>query len=93
MFSNQYKITCKKEYYYKSGSRWILEPEKTETFELEQETLNKLCSKDTLKYYRRMGGFERLEYNYFSAGYLPYILNSINPDRTEKHKRTFSYSD
>jgi len=93
MYSNQTQITCKKEYYFKSGSRWILEPEKTEIFEIDQETLNRLCSKDTLKYYRRMGGFERIEFNYFSAGYLPYILNSIDPDRTQKILRTFSYID
>ena len=87
MFSNQYKITCKKEYYYKSGSKWILE--KTEITEITDEQLKNICSKDTLRWYRNIGGYERLEYNNGK----PYILNSINPDRTEKHKRIFSYTD
>ena len=86
-----YQITMTRRYYFKKGSRWVLDPLKTETLVITPERLNTEVSDDTLKYWRRAGNHERLEHGYFSAGYLPIRLSSILPCKTQKITRTFEY--
>lgn len=42
-----------------------------------------------IPFFRNLGGFERVEKTYTKYGLIPYTLNSVNPDRTEKTVRTF----
>lgn len=62
--------------------------------EIKEENISKetyLNVINSCKFFRNLGGFERLTKNYTYAGYIPVSLNSISPDRQEKVYRTFTF--
>ena len=73
--------------YYKVGSQWKLSA--TEESNISKE--NYLNIVNSCKFFRNLGGYERLTKNYTYAGYIPTSLNSISPDRKEKIVRTFTF--
>ena len=74
--------------YYKAGSKWVLSS--TEESNISKE--NYLNIVNSCKFFRGLGGFERLTNNYTYAGYIPTQLNSISPDKQEKIIRSFEFS-
>ena len=74
--------------YYKAGKSWKLA-------EVTEENINKeyyLNIVNSVKFFRNLGGFERLTSGYTYAGYIPIELNSISPDKQEKIIRSFEFS-
>ena len=74
--------------YYKEGKSWKLA-------EVTEENINKeyyLNIVNSVKFFRNLGGFERLTKGYTYVGYVPVELNSISPDKKEKVVRTFEFS-
>ena len=74
--------------YYKEGKSWKLS-EVTEENIAKENYLNIINS---VKFFRGLGGFERLTNGYTYAGYIPVQLNSISPDKQEKIIRSFEFS-
>ena len=74
--------------YYKEGKSWKLS-EVTEENITKENYLNIINS---VKFFRNLGGFERLTNGYTYAGYIPVKLNSISPDKQEKIIRSFEFS-
>ena len=74
--------------YYKIGSQWKLSETKEENITKE----NYLNIINSVKFFRNLGGFERLTSGYTYAGYIPVELNSISPDKQEKVIRSFEFS-
>ena len=74
--------------YYKAGSQWKLLDSKEENITKE----NYLNIINSCKFFRNLGGYERLIKNYTYAGYIPVELNSISPDRKEKIVRSFTFN-
>ena len=72
--------------YYKKGNKWVLSESKEENITKEYY-LNIINS---CKFFRNLGGYERLTNNYTYAGYIPTQLNSISPDKQEKIVRSFT---
>ena len=74
--------------YYKAGTQWKLSEseEKNITKEYYLNIIN------SVKFFRSLGGFERLTNGYTYAGYIPVQLNSISPDKQEKIIRSFEFS-
>ena len=73
--------------YYKVGSQWKL-------LETEESNITKeiyLNIVNSCKFFRGLGGYERLTKSYTYAGYIPTSLNSISPDRQEKVVRSFTF--
>jgi len=71
--------------YKKRGTKWV-ETERR----VEKLTPAFYCNcVDAVPFFRSLGGYERVELGYSYYGYLPLILTSINPDRTEKTVRVF----
>ena len=73
---------------YKIGSQWKI-------FEVIEENISKenyLNIINSVKFFRGLGGFERLTNGYTYAGYIPVELNSISPDKKEKILRSFEFS-
>lgn len=80
-------ILIKKEY-KKTGKNWIIVGD--ETSQIDLKTVNNY--ETSLGFFRRLGGYERLECGYTCIGYLPVQLTSINPDKTIKIVRNFKYN-
>ena len=74
--------------YYKAGKSWKLSESKEENINKEYY-LNIINS---VKFFRSLGGFERLTNGYTYAGYIPVQLNSISPDKQEKIIRSFEFN-
>ena len=72
--------------YYKAGKSWKISEvvEKNITKEYYLNIINRV------KFFRNLGGFERLTSGYTYSGYVPVELNSISPDKKEKIVRSFS---
>ena len=73
--------------YYKAGSQWKLSESKEENISKE----NYLNIINSCKFFRNLGGYERLTKSYTYAGYIPVELNSIAPDKKEKVVRSFTF--
>jgi hypothetical protein len=73
--------------YRKSGSRWV--ETKTETEEISRRYY--FNSVDAVPFFRSLGGREIVSMCYTRYGYIPYEVISINPDRTERIRRTFRF--
>ena len=74
--------------YYKDGNKWKL-------IESEEKNITKeyyLNIINSVKFFRGLGGYERLTSNYTYAGYIPVQLNSISPDKQEKIIRSFEFN-
>ena len=76
-----------KKTYYKVGSQWKLSESKEENISKE----NYLNIINSCKFFRNLGGYERLTKSYTYAGYIPVELNSISPDKKEKVVRSFTF--
>ena len=74
--------------YYKAGSQWKLLDSKEENISKE----NYLNIINSCKFFRNLGGSERLTKSYTFAGYIPTELNSISPDKKEKVVRSFEFN-
>ena len=74
--------------YYKAGSKWVLSESKEENISKE----NYLNIVNSCKFFKNLGGYERLTKGQTYAGYIPTQLNSISPDKQEKVLRTFEFS-
>lgn len=68
---------------------YILEDETTK--QITKEQYNNICSDDTLKFFRRLGGSETAERSYTCRGYLITKLTSKNPNSQTKVIRTFKF--
>ena len=72
--------------YYKAGTQWKLS-------EVKEENITKECYLNIVnscKFFRNLGGYERLISGYTYRGYIPVESNSISPDKKEKIVRSFS---
>ena len=72
---------------YKIGSQWKI-------FEVIEENISKenyLNIINSCKFFRDLGGNERLTKGYTYVGYVPVKLNSISPDKKEKIVREFTF--
>ena len=74
--------------YYKAGNKWVLSESKEENISKE----NYLNFINSCKFFRNLGGYERLTSSYTYAGYIPVQLNSISPDKQEKIIRSFEFN-
>ena len=74
--------------YYKAGTQWKLSESKEENISKE----NYLNIINSCKFFRNLGGHERLTKSYTYAGYIPVELNSISPDKKEKIIRSFTFN-
>lgn len=74
--------------YAKNGNRWSIVSDESSQIDLKTVT----NYENSLGFFRRLGGYERLERGYTCAGYKPVQLTSINPDKTIKIVRTFKYN-
>ena len=73
--------------YFKVGSKWDLAESRVENISKEYY----LNIVNSCKFFRNLGGFERLTKGYTYAGYIPTSLNSISPDKQEKVVRSFTF--
>ena len=84
----KYELTTKKYERTESGKNWKRNTTETETTTIEQETYNNIFNKETLAFFRGLGGYERASKSYTTAGYIVTRLTSISPDKTSKIVRT-----
>ena len=75
-----------------SGKSWRSKPDAIETETVTPQQVENLTNDDTMRFFRRLGGYERLERSYTAYGFLPWLLTSISPDREIKKVREFSYT-
>jgi uncharacterized protein YneR len=81
-------ITQTTETYYKNGKAWKLGGTETEIVDI--ATVERIA--DSVRFFRRLGGTERLERGYTCAGYKPVKLTSTSPNKIGRTVRKFNYS-
>lgn len=81
-------ITLTTETYYKNGKAWELGGTETEIVDL--KTVERIA--DSVRFFRRLGGTERIERGYTCAGYKPVKLTSTSPNKIGRTVRKFNYS-
>lgn len=88
---NVYAYMKSKKYQLKAGTKnvWLLVEDEGEKAITKQEYHN-ITDKDTLKWFRNLGGSEYASKGYTSKGYKITELISKSPDRTFKHVRSFN---
>lgn len=73
--------------YDKVGSKWVLRSSKYRRISAMEYSNG--VSKPTIKFFKSLGGYEKVNMAYSDYGYIAYEVNSINPGRTEKTLRTY----
>ena len=88
------RIYCKmtkNTYELKAGTKGAYELVDCNVSEITETEYNNITSKDTLSFFRRLGGSETATKCYTSKGYNVYRLISKSPDRQTKVVRTFDF--
>ena len=67
---------------------WIKDVEREN---ISKEEYNNITSKETQRFFRRLGGSETAQRTYTSAGYLITKLTSISPDKKTKSVYQFKF--
>lgn len=75
----------------KQGFKNAYETLETVTKEITREQYNKITDEGTIKFFRRLGGYESVTKNYTSLGYIPVKIISTSPDKNEKVIREFEF--
>ena len=60
--------------------------------EITETQYNNICSDDTLKWFRRLGGSESAERGYTCRGYRVVKLTSTSPNKQSKTIREFKFN-
>ena len=86
------KVTMKKERFEKKpNTKNSFSLVKTEEKDIHIDLYKNIVNKDTLRWFRRLGGSETAQRSYTCRGYLVTRLISKNPDRSVKVIRTFTF--
>lgn len=86
-----YKIIETIKHYTKNGNRWK-ETDST-TKEIPEEYYRNATDPATVRFFRNLGGYERVERAYTFAGYVPVRIHSLDPSRTEKTLREYRFEN
>ena len=84
----KYELTTKTYERTESSKSWKTKASKVETTTIDQETYDNIFSKETQRFFRNLGGYERATKTYTRVGHIVTSLVSISPDRTTKIVRT-----
>ena len=84
----KYELTTKTYKRTESGKNWKTKALEVEITTINQETYDNIFSKETQRFFRSLGGYERATKTYTRVGYIVTSLVSISPDRTTKIVRT-----
>ena len=76
-----------------SGKSWKSKPDSVETKRIDGEYFENKTSRETQRFFRRLGGSEYAVYGYQRCGYIVYRLTSCNPGRTIRKVHTFDPID
>lgn len=79
--------------------RWVKNPntkttyllESVETTEINETQYNNIVSKDTIKFFKRLGGSETKQMSYTAKGYTCSKLTSVSPNKENKTVRKFKF--
>lgn len=74
-----------------SGKSWKSKPDEIQHLKVSWEQYLEMNSTETCRFFRNLGGYEKVDCSYTSRGYLPIRLISINPDRTIKIIREYYF--
>lgn len=85
--NKEISLTCKR--YIKSGSKWTQTESKTQAINYLHYA--NIIDPSASKFFRNLGGYERIKKNYTRRGYLPIEVISISPDRTKKTVYSFTF--
>lgn len=77
---------------YRADKKGIWREKETEKREISENEYNLLTNKDTLKFFRKLGGNETIKKTYTYNGYCITYLSSTSPDRGIKIVRKFKFS-
>ena len=75
----------------KAGTKTVFVETSKEVTQITEKEFKNITCKDTLSFFRRLGGTETVSKCYTCYGYVPYKVVSKNPTRDEKIVRTFNF--
>lgn len=75
----------------KEGTKTVFKTEETKKELITESQFNMTTSKDTLSWFRRLGGSETLECAYTSNGYVPIKMTSTSPNKEYRSVREFKH--
>ena len=76
------------ERFKKVGKKWVIAETTTET----ADNIYYCNVVGAIPFFRGLGGYEGVDKKYTKYGFIPYKINSINPNKTEKTIRTFNFN-
>lgn len=82
-------IFCTCTNYEKRGTKWV-EVERT-TENINFIFYSNIVDPAAIRFFRNLGGIERITKSYTKRGYLPIEVSSTSPDREHKTVRSFSF--
>ncbi len=88
IWGHDLQADCIIENYIKIGKKWILQETKTDNNISNEYYYNTI---DAIPFFRNIGGYEGITTKCTKYGVIPYKINSISPDRTQKTIRTFIF--
>lgn len=79
--------------------KWLKNPntkttyllESVETTEIDETQYNNIVSKDTIEFFKRLGGSETKQMSYSVKGYTCSKLTSVSPNKQNKTVRKFKF--
>lgn len=84
---SNYSITCIEKTFIKSGSKWKEITKKSS--EVDNSFYCNIFDPAAVRFFRNLGGYEKVVCGYTFAGYLPIESISISPDRQTKTVKEF----
>ena len=84
----KYELTTKTYERTESGKSWRAKASEVEITTIDQETYDNIFSKETQRFFRRLGGYEKATKTYTKVGYIVTSLTSISPNRSTKIVRS-----
>lgn len=84
-------ILCETRYSLKDNTKTVYQIDSVIDKTISEQQLKNITDKQTLKFFRRLGGSETLTCGYTCRGYMPVILVSTSPDKKTRIIREFEY--
>ena len=84
-------IMCKTVYSLEENKKTVYKIETVENKTITETELKNITEKETLKWFKKLGGSESLTMGYTCQGYKPIILKSKSPNKEKMIIREFEY--
>lgn len=88
IYGRELFFDCVIENYTKTGRKWTLDNTTTDNNISSEYYMNTI---ESIPFFKNLGGVEKVSTKSSILGYIPFKIESISPDKTQKTIRTFIF--